>query len=103
MLDIEFVFGNDTAIGSTGHGRKHGGKTRVPAKDFDNPETLVGAGGRAQAVDHLNGTRDAGTEADAIVGAGDIVVHCLRDARDFEAFRVETTPIAKRVVSSYAD
>src|SRR5438309_540659 len=44
MLDIEFIFGNDTAIGSTGHGRKHGGKTRVTAKDVDKHETLCTAG-----------------------------------------------------------
>src|SRR6266853_5556312 len=103
MLDIEFVLRNDAAIGSTGHGRKHGGETRVPAKDFDNHETLVGAGGGAQAVDHLNGTRDAGTEADAVVCAGDIIVHGLGDTDDLEPFFMETNTVAKRVVSSTGD
>jgi len=49
----------------------------------------MGAGGGAEAVDHLNGARDAGAEADAVVGAGDVVVHGLGNADDFEAFLVE--------------
>src|SRR6266849_136406 len=103
MLDIEFVLRNDAAIGSTGHGRKHGGKTRVAAKDFDNHETLVGAGGGAQAVDHLNGARDAGAETDAVIGAGDIIVHGLGNTDDFEAFLVKTNTVAKCVVASDGD
>src|SRR5229473_8071386 len=103
MLDIEFVLRNDAAIGSAGHGGKHGGETRVPAEDFDDHETLVGAGRGAETVDHLNGARDAGAETDAVIGAGDIIVHSLGDADDFEAFLVETNTVAKCVVASDGD
>src|SRR6266851_1837399 len=103
MLDIEFVLRNDAAIGSAGHGGKHGGETRVPAEDFDDHETLVGAGGGAETVDHLNGAGDAGAEANAVVGAGDIIVHGLGNADDFEPFFVETNTVAERVVAANGD
>src|SRR5260370_40860100 len=100
MLDIEFVLRNDAAIGSAGHGRKHGGETRVTAENFDDHETLVGAGGGAQAIDHLNGARDAGAETYAVIGAGGIVVHGLGVADDCEAFLLETNTVAKCVVAT---
>src|SRR5712692_12055676 len=103
MLDIEFVLRNDAAIGSAGHGRKHSGETRVTAENFDDHETLVGAGRGAETVDHLNGARDAGAEADAVVSAGDVIVHGLGNADDFEPFFVETNTVAERVVAANGD
>src|SRR5712692_5070873 len=103
MLDIEFVLRNDAAIGSAGHGRKHSGETRVTAENFDDHETLVGAGRGAETVDHLNGARDAGAETDAVICAWDIIVHSLGDADDFEACLVETNTVAKCVVASDGD
>src|SRR5216683_1996722 len=100
MLDIEFVFGNDAAISSAGHGGKHGGEAGVAAEDFEDHETLVRTGGGAEAVDHLNGARDAGAEADTVVGAGDVVVHRFRDADDFEAFLVEANAVAEGVIAT---
>ena len=61
------------------------------------------AGGSAEAVDHLNGARDAGAEADAVVGAGDVVVHRFRNADNFEAFLVETNAVAEGVVATDGD
>src|SRR5713101_8553678 len=103
MLDIEFVFGNDAAISGAGHGGKHGGEAGVAAEDFEDHETLVRTGGGAEAVDHLNGARDAGAEADTVVGAGDVVVHRFRNADNFEAFLVETNAVAERVVAADGD
>ena len=103
MFDIEFIFGNDAAIGSAGQGGKHGGEAGVAAEDFDDHETLVRAGGGAEAVDHLNGARDASAEADAVVCAGDVVVHGLGNADDFEACFVEADAIAQRVVAADGD
>jgi len=103
MLDIEFVFGNDAAIGGTGHGGKHGGEAGVAAEDFEDHEALVGAGGGAQAVDHLDGARDARAEADTVVGAGDVIVHGLGNANDLEAFLVEANAVAEGVVAADGD
>ena len=99
-FDIEFIFGNDTAIRGAGHGGKHGGETRVPAEDFDDHETLMGAGGSAEAVNHLNCACNAGAEADTVVGARDVVVHGLGDADNFESFFVETNAVAQGVIAA---
>src|SRR2546426_4043566 len=103
MLDINLKLRNDAAIGGTCHGRKHGSETGVAAKDLEDHETLVGAGGGAKAVDHLDGAGDAGAEADAVVGAGDVVVHGLGNADDLEAFFVKADAIAQRVVTADGD
>src|SRR5438876_1706704 len=100
MLDIKLEFRDDTTISGAGHGRKHGGKTGVAAKDFENHEAFVRAGGSAQAVDHLNGAGDAGAEANAIVRARDVVVHGLGNADDLEALFVETNAVAEGIVTT---
>ena len=58
------------------------------------------AGRSAQTVGHLNGACDAGAEADAVVGAGDVVVHGLGNGDDFDSFLVQTNAIAERVVTA---
>src|SRR5439155_10978249 len=90
----------DTAIGGASHGGKHGSETGVAAKDFENHEAFVRAGGSAQAVDHLNGAGDAGAEADAIVRARDVIVHGLGNADDLEALFVETNAVAEGIVAA---
>ena len=60
----------------------------------------MGAGGGPQAIDHLNGASDAGAEADAVVGARNVVVHGLGDANDAEAFFMEADSVAQRVVAA---
>src|SRR5437879_8042765 len=79
MLDIEFEFRDNAAIGCTGHGRKHGGEPSITTENLEDHEAFVGASGSTEAVDHLNGTGNAGAEADAVVGAGDVIVHSLRN------------------------
>jgi hypothetical protein len=54
----------------------------------------------AQPVRQLDGARDAGAEADAVVGAVHIVVHRLRDADDVYPFVVQTLAVTERVVAS---
>jgi len=103
MFDIEFEFGNDAAVGGAGHGGKHGGKAGVAAENFQDHETFMGARGSAQAIDHLNRARDAGAEADAVIRAGDVVVHSLGNADDFEAFFVETNTVTERVIAANWD
>src|SRR5215467_68996 len=99
-FDVELEFGNDAAIRGASHGRQHCSEAGVATEDFQHHETLVGAGGSAQAIDHLNRARDASAEADAIVCARDVVVHGFRNADDFEAFFVETDPVTERVVAA---
>src|SRR5260370_25158595 len=103
MLDIKFGVGDDGAIGGASHCGKHGGEAGVAAEDFEDHEALVRAGGSTEAIDHLDGAGDAGAEADAVVGAGDIVVHGLGNADDFEALFVKANAIAERVVAADGD
>jgi hypothetical protein len=73
-------------------GEVTGGKRRhaaIAAEHLDDQEALMAARGRAQAVDHLDGTGHAGGKADAVVGAEDVVVHRLRNAHGRRAFLVQ--------------
>jgi hypothetical protein len=63
----------------------------------------VGAGGGAEAVDHLNRARDAGAETDAVVGARYVVVHSFGDADNLEPFFVEANTVAERVIAADGD
>jgi hypothetical protein len=103
MLDIKLVFWYDAAIGGTGHGGEHGGEAGVAAEDFEDHEALMGSGRGAEAVDHLDGAGDAGAEADAVVGARNVIVHGLWNADDLETFFVQTNAIAEGVVTADGD
>src|ERR1700730_12054854 len=48
----------------------------------------------------LDRARDAGAEADAVVGAVDVVVHRLRTGDDVYCFVVQSLAVAERVVAS---
>ena len=60
----------------------------------------MGTGGSAERVRHLDRAGDAGAEADAVIGAGNIVVHGLGDGDDANPFLVEAHAVAERVVSA---
>src|SRR6266478_5913221 len=99
-LDIELVLGNDAAISGAGHGGKHGGKAGVAAKDFKDHEAFVGTGGSAEAIGQVDGAGDAGAEADAVIGAGNVVVHRLGNPDDFDAFLKQADGVAEGVVAA---
>src|SRR5208283_953457 len=95
--------GDDTAIRSTRHGRQHGRETRIASEDFQDHEALMGAGGSAQGVGHLNGSGNTGAGADAIVGAGHVIVHGLGNGYDAHALLVEAHAIAEGIVAADGD
>ncbi len=45
-------------------------------------------------------TQRFAAEADAVVGAGDVIVHGLGDANDLEAFFVQANAVAERVIAA---
>ena len=63
----------------------------------------MAAGHRAQVVDHVHTAGDGGGEADAVVGAEDIVVHGLGDGDHLHAFAMEALGVAERVVAANGD
>jgi hypothetical protein len=102
-LDIELVLGNDATVGSTGHGREHGGIAGVTAEHFDDHETLVRTGGGAEVIDKLKSAGDACAEADTVVSAGDVVVHGLGNGDDFESFFMEPDAVTECVIAADGD
>ena len=58
---------------------------------------------RAEVVDELHAARDGGREADAVVGAVDVVVHRLRDGDDRDALLVHPQGEGQRVVAADRD
>ena len=102
-LNIEFVFRDDATIRGSRQGREHGSVTSVTAENFDDHETLVRGGGGAKTIDELECACDAGAESDAIVGAGDIIVHGFRDSDYLETFAMQAETVAKSVIASDGD
>ena len=60
----------------------------------------MGSRARPQLVDEVDGAGDGGGEADAVVGAVDVVVHRLRDGDDGEALVRQAERERQRVVAA---
>src|SRR5208337_386217 len=103
LFDVEPVFGDDAAIGRARHRGKHGGEASIAAEDFEDKEAFVGTGRSAQGVGHLNTAGDTSAEADAVVGAGDIVVHGLGDGDNAHVVLIEAYDITERIVAADGD
>ena len=74
--------GDDDVVGAAGPARRWWPPNRPPAHDFDDHGAMVGAGGGVEVVEGLGDAGDGGVEADAIVGALDVVVHGFGNADD---------------------
>ncbi len=102
-VDVEFVFRDHAAVGCAGHGGQHGGEAGIAPKHLQHQEALVRAGDGAQAVGQLDGAGDAGAEADAVIGAGHIVIHRLGDGDDLDALLVQAHAVAQRIIAADGD
>ena len=103
LLHVEGVLRDDAAVGGTGHGRQDRGEAGVAAEHFEDQEAFVRSGAGAQPVGQLDRPGDAGREADTVVGAGDVVVHGLRDGDHLDPFFVQPLAVAERVVAADRD
>ena len=93
-----------TALSTPGEvGRDQRGLAAVAPEQLDHGDPLVGAGARAEVVDELHAARDRGREADAVIGAVDVVVHRLRDRDHGHALVVHPQPVRERVVAADRD
>ena len=93
----------DAPVRGSGHGRKHRREPCVPTEDLDDQDPLVGPRRRAQPMGQLNGSGHAGAEADAVVGARDVVVHGLGNGHHLHPFPVEVVRIRQGVVTPDGD
>src|SRR5208282_868394 len=101
--DVEFVLRDHAAVRGSGHGGQHGSEPGITAEDFENHEAFVGSSAGAQAVGHGNGAGHTGAEADTVVGAGNIIVHGLRNSDYLYAFLMKPYAVAQRVIPANGD
>jgi hypothetical protein len=66
----------------------------------DNGDAFVTAGRRPQGIDEFHAAADRGAEADAEVGAVDVVVHGLGAGHDVHAFPVQARGVGQGVVAA---
>ncbi len=90
----------DEAAAGRDVGRIQGGEPAVPAEDPEHADALMGAQRRPLAIDELLGTRDGRREADAVLGALDVVIHRLRDGDERHAMVGERLREAQRVITT---
>lgn len=63
----------------------------------------MGTRRRPQGMCHRDGAGYTGAETDAVIRAGDIVVHGLWNTDDFDTFFMHADTVAQRVISSDGD
>ena len=80
VVEVDGVFGGEDDVGSAGDAGGDGDPAGVAAHDFDDLDAGVGFAGGVEAVDGFGGDGDGGVEAEAGVGAGEVVVDGLGDA-----------------------
>src|SRR5260370_19554974 len=63
----------------------------------------MGTGGSTQGVGHLDRAGNTSAETDAVIGAGHVVAHGLRNGHDAHAFLIEAHAIAEGIVAADGD
>ena len=84
-------------------GREQRGLAAVAAEQLDHGDALVRPGRGAQLVDELHAAGDRGREADAVVGAEDVVVHRLGHGQDLHALAGQPLGVRQGVVAADGD
>ena len=84
VVEVDGVFGGEDDVGAAGDAGGDGDPAGVAAHDFDDLDAGVGFGGGVEAVDGFGGDGDGGVEAEADVGAGEVVVDGLGNADDVD-------------------
>ena len=102
-LDVERHLGDDGAIDFGEVGGVQRRLPRVAAEELDHADALVRADGGAEVGEHVDRARDRSREADAVVGAEDVVVHRLGDGDDADAGVMQDVGEAQGVVATDGD
>ena len=97
-VDVEWDLRDDGPVDAGKVGGDEACLAAVPAEELDDRDALVAPGARAEVVDELDAAGDGRREADAVVGAVDVVVHRLRDRDDRHTLVVEAERVRERVV-----
>jgi len=100
LFDVKRHLRNDSPVHVSQVGGDQRGLARVAPEQLYDSDPLVGTTGGAQVVNHVDAARDSRGETDAVVGAIDIVVHCLGDGDYRHALVVQAGGIGKGVVAA---
>jgi hypothetical protein len=102
-VEIGRHFGDDGAVDLGEEAGEQRGLTAAPSEQLDDPDPLVALDGGAQRVDRFDRTADGGREADAIIGAENVVVHRLGHRDHRHALRGEMGGEAQGAVAAERD
>jgi hypothetical protein len=80
VVDVDLFFRRQGNVRAAGDPGRDGDPSGVAAHDFDHLHAAVRLGGRVQPVDRLGGNHHRGVEAEARVGAAEVVVDGLGHA-----------------------
>src|SRR5437016_9233242 len=74
--------------------------SRMTSHHFDNLHPAMRAGGRAGSFDYFGYVAKGGVKSESIIGAGDVLVDCLRNADRPHAILSESRGHTERILSS---
>ena len=94
MFDVEFVFGDQTAVGCARHCGEHGSKAGIATEDFQHHDAFMGTGRSPQCICHVDGPGYTGAETDAVISTWHIIVHCFGNGNNFESLLVQPYTVA---------
>ena len=98
--DVERHLADQRPVSAGEEARDQRGLAAVAAEQLDHRDPLMAAGRRPQRMDELDAAAHGGREADAVVGAVDVIVHGLGDRHHRHAFFMEPRRIGQRVVAA---
>src|SRR5450759_2087856 len=101
LIYIKLIFRNHTSVRSTCECRQHRCKSGISPEYFKNQKSLVRSGRCSEAVCHLNGSRYAGAEANAIISSGHIIIHCFGNGNNVYPFFVKVNTITECIITAY--
>src|SRR5580704_7579394 len=97
LIDVEWAFGDQYCVCTSGDAGMPGDPTRVTSHDLDNEHTVVALRRSVQSIDGFRGNRHGSVKAERVVGGAQIVVDGLWHAHDRKANRGEFGRHAKSV------
>src|SRR5581483_11212785 len=103
LFDVKGALGNQDDVGAAGDPAVHGDPAGVAAHDLHHDDPVVGLGGGVHTVNGFGGDADGGGEAEAEVGAAEIVVNGLGNADYLGSALVQTHGDRLRVVAADGD
>src|SRR5437763_15506829 len=103
IIDVEWPLRNQDDVGTPGDAAVNSDPAGVTAHDLNDDHAIVGLGCGMHAINRLSGDGDRGIEAEAEVGAAQVIVNGLGncDYRDFMIMEFQSDGL--RVIAANRD